>query len=203
MTHGPGNGHLHLHGAPGQAVLAQAIDRRVARTRTRLERAFFHLIKERGYDAVTIQDICASAGVGRSTFYSHFTGKDDLKRRSLEHLRAELVEGQARLQATDDARPFGFTLAMFEHARHHVGAYRALIGSEGLSVSLGGIRDIIADLVRAELRSNGRGDDRDVKVAFVVGAFMAVMTQWLDGGARTEPAEINSHFRRLIERGVG
>jgi len=203
MTERPGDVHLHMHGADGQKAHMPVIDRRVARTRTKLERAFFHLMQERGYDAVTIHDICERAGVGRSTFYTHFTGKDDLKRRSLEHLRAELLESHARLRTAEDQRPFGFTLAMFDHARRHLPAYRALIGSDGLSVSLGSIRDILADLVRAELKVRGKADGREMTVAFVVGAFMAVMTQWLDDGARTTSAEVDTHFRRLIEHGVG
>lgn len=203
MTARPGNIHQHLQGVHDQVAHAPAIDRRVARTRTRLERAFFHLMQEKGYDAVTIQDICERASVGRSTFYTHFTGKDDLKRRSLDHLRTELVESQARLAGADDPRPFGFTLAMFEHAQRHLSAYRALIGSDGLTVSLGSIREILADMVRAELRGRVKPDDREVTVAFVVGAFMAVLTQWLDGGAKATPAEIDARFRRLMENGVG
>jgi AcrR family transcriptional regulator len=192
-----------MQGIHGHEAQGPAIDRRVARTRTRLERAFFHLMQEKGYDAVTIHDICGRAGVGRSTFYTHFTGKDDLKRRSLEHLRAELLESQAGLKAIEDSRPFGFTLAMFEHARRHLPAYRALVGSDGLSVSLASIRDILTDLVRTELKGQTQAGGRETTVAFVVGAFMAVMMQWLDAGAKTAPAEIDEHFRRLIEHGVG
>ncbi|HWU61520.1 MAG TPA: TetR/AcrR family transcriptional regulator [Ensifer sp.] len=203
MTERPGDVHQQMHGAHGQEAHMPVIDRRVARTRTKLERAFFHLMQEKGYDAVTINDICDRAGVGRSTFYTHFTGKDDLKRRSLEHLRAELLESHARLKSVEDQRPFRFMLAMFEHARRHLPAYRALMGSEGLSVSLGTIRDILADLVRAELKGRGTSDGRETTVAFIVGAFMAVMTQWLDDGAKTTPAEMDAHFRRLIEHGVG
>ena len=53
-------------------------DRRVERTKKYLQDALIDLIMEKGYDAVTIQDITERANVGRSTFYSHYQSKEDL-----------------------------------------------------------------------------------------------------------------------------
>ena len=55
-----------------------AIDRRITRTREVLQHALTSLILKKGYEAITIQDICDAANVGRSTFYAHYTSKDDL-----------------------------------------------------------------------------------------------------------------------------
>src|SRR5882762_8220495 len=77
------------------APKAAAFDRRVARTRKALQHALLALMLKKGYDAITVEEICAEADVGRSTFYAHFTGKDDLKRCGLEdHLRKMLLERQ-------------------------------------------------------------------------------------------------------------
>jgi AcrR family transcriptional regulator len=70
------------------------IDRRIPRTRAMLQHALTSLILKKGYEAVTIQDICDEANIGRSTFYAHYTSKDDLKRSGFEHLRKELVDRQ-------------------------------------------------------------------------------------------------------------
>ena len=53
-------------------------DRRVRRTRALLRDALVTLILEKGYNAVTVQDIIDRANVGRSTFYAHFENKDKL-----------------------------------------------------------------------------------------------------------------------------
>ncbi|OWK24017.1 hypothetical protein AJ87_27030 [Rhizobium yanglingense] len=52
------------------------IDRRVGRTKTALHRALISLILERGYDSITVEEICQTANVGRSTFYLHYTSKE-------------------------------------------------------------------------------------------------------------------------------
>src|SRR6267378_6798148 len=87
----------------------------------------------------------------RSTFYAHYTSKDDLKRKGFEHLRKELVDRQREAQAASGDvkdRSLSFSLTMFEHARDHIDLYRALIGGRGGTVSLGQIRQILSGLVR-------------------------------------------------------
>lgn len=96
---------------------------------------------------------------------------------------------------------------MFEHARDHRDHYRALVGGHGGTVSLNTIRKILSDLVRDELATAGSKDftdttARNVAVEFVVGAFMAVMTWWLDGGAKLPPERIDAVFRRLALSGI-
>jgi AcrR family transcriptional regulator len=54
------------------------VDRRVERTRKAVLDAFFDLVQELRYDDITVADIVARAGIGRSAFYAHFAGKDAL-----------------------------------------------------------------------------------------------------------------------------
>jgi AcrR family transcriptional regulator len=187
-----------------------AIDRRIGRTRATLQHALISLILEKGYEAITIQDICDAANVGRSTFYAHYTSKDDLKRSGLENLRGLLVDRQRDALARPGAmrdRSLGFCLTMFEHARDHMDLYRALMGGRGGTVALGTIRQILSDLVRAELaatidKNSADAIPREIVVQYVVGAYMAVLTWWLDGGAKLPPERIDAMFRRLAIEGI-
>ena len=186
------------------------IDRRIARTRAMLQNALTSLILKKGYDAITVEDICEAANVGRSTFYAHYTSKDDLKRSGLESLRRQLVDRQRHALATPGDirdRSLGFSLTMFEHARDHIDLYRALVGGRGGTVALGSIRQILSDLVRDELaatldKNSADVIPRELVVQYVVGAYMAVLTWWLDGGAKLPPQQIDAMFRRLATEGV-
>ena len=181
------------------------IDRRIPRTRAMLQHALISLILKKDYEEITIQDICDAANIGRSTFYAHYTGKDDLKRSGFEHLRKELVDRQREALATSgDIRDgiLGFSLTMFEHARDHIDLYRALVGGRGGNVSLGSIREMLSELVRNEFAAGVEKNSADVIpreliVHYVVGAYMAVLTWWLDGGAKLPPRQIDAMFRRL------
>ncbi len=56
----------------------EKLDPRVKRTRRLLEAALESLIGEKGFHAITVQDIAGRAGVNRATFYAHFDDKYDL-----------------------------------------------------------------------------------------------------------------------------
>jgi AcrR family transcriptional regulator len=55
--------------------LDQKLDPRVKRTRQLLEQAFMDVLREKGFQTITIQDITERAGVNRATFYAHFDDK--------------------------------------------------------------------------------------------------------------------------------
>ena len=53
----------------------EKLDPRVKRTRSLLEQAFMEVVTEKGFQAVSVQDITEKAGVNRATFYAHFPDK--------------------------------------------------------------------------------------------------------------------------------
>jgi AcrR family transcriptional regulator len=186
------------------------IDRRAARTKAMLQEAHVALILKTGYEAMTIQDICDAANVGRSTFYAHYKGKDDLRRSSFEHLRKLLIDRQqAALTEAGDSRnrSLGFSLTLFEHAHEHIHLYRALAKSRGGAIALSTIRKILCDLVRNELptavaENSVDAIPHDLIIQYVVGAYMAVLTWWLDGGAKLPPQRVDAMFRQMTTGGT-
>lgn len=51
-------------------------------TKTKVFETAIELIKERGYDSVTISQICEKAGVAKGTFYVHYKSKEDIIKES-------------------------------------------------------------------------------------------------------------------------
>src|SRR5258708_38967255 len=91
-------------------------------------------ILRKGYEAITIQDIIDEADVGRSTFYAHYTGKEDLLRGGFKTLRMQMADAQRTAPVKSHGSPdetLGFSLAMFEHAGEYKQVYRALVGGRG------------------------------------------------------------------------
>jgi AcrR family transcriptional regulator len=163
------------------------IDRRAARSRRAMHDALMSLILRKGYEAVTVQDIVDEADVGRSTFYSHYTGKEDLFRSGFAMLRRELAEAAqlAARQAGDSRRPLPFSLSMFEHAGRYRDTFRVLVGGRGGQLAIAEIRKILLDMVRAGMPSSIAGDlvPREARVQFVVDTIMGVLTWWFAAAA--------------------
>jgi AcrR family transcriptional regulator len=188
----------------------RSIDRRVDRTTKTLHQALISLILKKNYEAITIEEICDEANIGRSTFYAHYTSKDELHQRGIENLRKVLADGRSDAtvnQRDIRGRSLSFSQALLEHAVDRKDLFRALPGSRGGTVALATIRRIISDAVRDELaetadKNSTDSTPRELIVQFVVGAYMAVLTWWLDKGAKLPPARIDAMFRRLAGEGL-
>jgi AcrR family transcriptional regulator len=61
-------------------------------TRQRLTEAALEVFDRQGYVSATIEDIVATAGASRATFYLHFRGKNEVVRDFLARLTAESFE---------------------------------------------------------------------------------------------------------------
>ena len=181
------------------------IDRRAARTRNALHRALISLILRKGYEATTIQDIVDEADVGRSTFYAHYTGKDDLLHGGFERLRTELAEARRGGSARPEAGPLAFSAILFDHAWGYKDVYRALIGGHGGRLAMNDIRDVLSSFVREELSEAWEDGEvsRDLAVQFVVSTFLTVLTSLLAQRSKLTPSTANAMFRCLVLGGIG
>jgi AcrR family transcriptional regulator len=56
----------------------RALDPRIRRTRQMLRDAFFSLLQEKSFEAISIQDIAERSTVNRATFYDHYSDKPAL-----------------------------------------------------------------------------------------------------------------------------
>lgn len=69
-----------------------AEDLRIIKNKRNMEAALIGLMKEKPFSKITIQDICKSALVSRSTFYAHYLDKYDLLENIVDRYVALLQE---------------------------------------------------------------------------------------------------------------
>lgn len=175
------------------------IDRRSARTRRLLHEALMRLIVRKDYDAITVRDLLDEADVGRSTFYAHFAGKDELLRRGFERLRQDLSVGADHLPEQGRTAPVAFSLVMFAHAARFRENYRAMVGSRGGAIVRAEIRRVLLGFIEPELdRPHHCGIPSDLVARHIVDGFQTVLEWWLDRHPELEPAQVDRMFRKLV-----
>jgi len=159
--------------------------------RDRLVAAAFELFAARGYDGTTVDEIATRAGVGRSTFFRHFRGKEDVVLPDHDALLSRIDVRLATASAT------GRELALREASgivlAHYVAEGETARARYRLASSVPAIREreissvqryvrLFAQHVHAWLDTEPDGPLRAELVASsVVIAHNHVLRQWLRG----------------------
>lgn len=126
------------------------LDRRVERTITALRDALMALIVEKGYDAISIQDITDRANVARATFYLHFKDKDDLMFSGMKLIYDQLADtvelGENGLEDLASAQDF-------LHVEQYADFYAAMLSPRGSMGFLVRVRAYLQNLVEPMLQA--------------------------------------------------
>jgi AcrR family transcriptional regulator len=179
-------------------------DRRIQRTRQLLSQALISLIQDKGFDAVTVQDIIDRANVGRSTFYTHFVDKEDLLVQAMDPFSASLKEGQRRAlreRAPSDERAFAFSKELFAHANGHRDVFRTMVGKQSAAVLQRHFQRLQVELVREELKAMVPRAANDARlepvVQYLASALYGLLAWWMDGKMRMTVDEVDALFRKM------
>lgn len=158
--------------------------RQVHRTRKALLDAFGRLVLERRYADIRIADVIREANVGRSTFYEHFRGKDDLLRQSLCRFLDGLADAVAE---TPDLRKLTFVL---EHFRDNGRAARGLLNGPSAAQVVTVLAGLIETRLAAIRRPSSRAPAISLELASVQAAesVLGLIRAWLNRGASSPPA---------------
>ncbi len=186
-------------------------DRRKRRTRALLRQALMALIVEKGFDAISVQDITDRADVSRATFYLHYADKEELLTRSMREVYDELVE-TAEKQLDDEV----FAAALlhgdhstfydatdFQHVVEHEEFYRVLLSEKGVAAFTVMVRDYLAKLVQEQVClpvSAGGTAARlppEMVAHAVAGAEIGVISWWLNQGRHHTPEDMAKMFYQL------
>ena len=168
-------------------------DRRVIRTRRSLREALVELLHERRWEEIAVQDICARADVGRSTFYLHFADKEELLAGGFDDLGRVI---RATLDpAGPTATPLRFARGLLEHALENRRLFRALVGQRSGQVVLRRFRALVLDLVAEDLATHAPPTPtREAAAHFLAGAFLELLTWSLEGRTGPGAAELDAWF---------
>ena len=178
-------------------------DRRVIRTRDTLGAALVELIREKPFDEITVRQILDRAGVGRSTFYTHYRDKEDLFLSDVEDFFALFSTALTRNGA--DLRrlvPVAEFCAHIADMRDFIAALHAS-GMMDDVFKLG--RAFFARSIEERLRlAGGAGDPARLaaQAHALAGSLFALIDWWIDHGMKTDPKEIDAVFHRMAWNGI-
>lgn len=166
-------------------------DLRVRRTRKLLQQAFIELTVEKGFAALTVQDITERAMVNRSTFYRHYLDKYDLLEQYLNEIH-ELTGNQ------DAAGP----LNLLKHIQQRADFYRVMLGPKGDSFFAQRFRQNTEARFRSfstqTLIEPGSDDPPvDLRLSCLAYAGLGATTWWLEQEQPCSPEQLADWLGRI------
>ncbi|HEV8188594.1 MAG TPA: TetR/AcrR family transcriptional regulator [Pyrinomonadaceae bacterium] len=187
------------------AASLKKTDARVRRTRDALGDALIELMQEKPFDTITVQDVLDRAHVSRSTFYSHYSDKDDLLMSDAEEF-FESISMALSVHGDKSDRVFPVQ-EFFVHLSDVQPFYKALVKSGKFQENMELARGHFARGIERRLSELPRGKsippNQLPAIAFThAGALLSLLTWWLDRGMRESPQEMDELFHKMIWNGV-
>ncbi|HEX2777430.1 MAG TPA: TetR/AcrR family transcriptional regulator [Candidatus Acidoferrales bacterium] len=180
-------------------------DRRVRRTRDALGDALVQLMHERPFDEIKVQHVLDRAGVGRSTFYTHFRDKDDLFVSDVDEFFAGMSTLLSRRrEVSDRVAP---VLEMFAHLAEMRKFYDALVASgkihDLMQLAQGHFARGIERRLSELPRSRGlNAKHRPAIATALAGSLLSLMTWWITRTKRESPQQMDDAYHRLVWTGL-
>jgi AcrR family transcriptional regulator len=161
-------------------------NRQVKRSRAAFLEAFNELVLTRRYDDIRVGDIIRLANVGRSTFYEHFRGKDDLLRQSMSHILSVFAD------AVSDSCEMPKLEWVLEHFRENMTPARGLVNGPSCPQIVGLLASLIEERLGASLTQSSKPGMLPLNflAAQVAEAQFGLIRTWLNGGALYPAAQV-------------
>jgi len=146
------------------------------------------------------------AGVGRSTFYLHYSDKDDLLMSDAEEFfEAISLALSTRRDRSDRVVP---VREFFAHVAQMRKFFDSLVASGKISDTLELGRGHFARGIERRLAELPRGsgippEHRPIMAFALAGTMLSLLQWWLDRGMRESPAHMDDIFHQLVWSGVG
>ena len=185
----------------------QTKDRRIQKTINLLHEALRSLIQEKPYDEIVVREILDRANVGRSTFYMHFSDKDDLLVSGIHDVLGRVhVPRGAAAPGEPYERILGFSLPVFEHIYPHRRMGTAMMGARGRAIVHEHLQKVVAEQIAYEVGRHFRERQKragqippDLLIRYIASTFILVLNWWVESRNPIEPKAADSVFRSLIQ----
>jgi AcrR family transcriptional regulator len=176
------------------------------RTRQRLKASVSALVVEKGYDAVTIQNITEHADVGIGTFYVHFKNKEEIVwtviRESFEEMERASRQFLAGLSL--EQRDYLNFLGFFQYIGQKGGLLRAASLGQDNAILTRYIADYTAKRAEQRLHEHNTFEVFDipaqVAAQFMTGALMRLVAWWISTANDYTAEQMAAMFYKLLFR---
>lgn len=182
--------------------MEKKIDLRVIKTQKALCVALMELLKEKRFDAVTVQELCDRAIVRRATFYKHFYDKYDFWRFFVQQTRREFIQAYPDCTANKSLQQY--CLYWFHRSIDFFVMHKVLIDSIVKSEDACILIDSFSDEIYQNILEYLQHEEKiypvelSVIATFYAGGVVALLRRWFISGDSMSPQQAMQEFEKFI-----
>lgn len=158
------------------------------RTKNKIEKAFIELIDEKGFDKVSVSDICNRASLNRTTFYTHYFNINDL----LEKLENEkMMELTNRFTDKELKNNFEKIRAALSFVKENQSFYKIYFR---MTPNLNILEHYVPPKFYYDymnIPKNISKEDYNICVSFFKFGLAGLMIEWIEGGCKESADDLN------------
>ncbi len=186
------------------------MDRRSMRTRKWLQEALISLLKDKPFEALTVQEITDKADTARMTFYRHFQDKDELLKscteQFLEQIKPLLQSPLLAKEAETGTISRQNLQKFYDYVASYHDYFKALLtGSVGASVR-NQLRQFVTQLVMEALEGGGSlktmSAPPEIVATYIAEGTIGLLIWWLENDAKHPTELLAKTVVELTEVGV-
>ncbi len=174
---------------------------------------FHELMREKGYGKITVQDILKRAQIGRTTFYAHFTSKEDVLKVSIDRMRDDFllaIKAEMPNKTPSKAPRLKFTFHFFNHILSHHKLYDDIVGRDDFFIVERYFLRMLANLVGRELvvrelttqqNTKAQRIKIELSIQHLVGAIWSTSI-WALERKHLSASAIDEHFQNMAFTGL-
>ena len=178
------------------------LDRRIKRTRQMIRDALISLIKEKGFDSVTVQEIAERADINRSTFYFHYKDKYDLLEQSNADMLEEFAEALqlSKGSAHEVCQVWSLQSAIrqFEHIKDNADYYKVMLQQIGAPGFTQQMKQMIQSAFYSKLEQLDPSIPKEMISIYTASAHFGVIEWWLANDMHYSPAYLADLLNKTI-----
>ncbi len=164
------------------------MDRRVRKTQTAIQTAFFQLLKKQDIERVKVSEICELADIKSRTFYLNYLDKYDLLEKMIQQSIQELVT----YCQTETAETDNLLIKTFQFIVENPETYRMLIASDK--------QGLFTDYLKQHILTFTATNDQaqTTEAIFIANGIVGVLNHYLS--SREASIESLYEIKPIIER---
>ena len=185
-------------------------------TAARMDEAFLELLEQKDFAYITVKELCAKAGVNRSTFYLHYETLADLLAESGQHIIDRFVaamphDTQEFLEKLPE-RPVEelylitpeYLVPYLTYVKEHRRVFRTTV-EQASALRMNDAYEALSRHVFLPIlnRFGVSAADREYLMAFYISGLMAIINRWLQADCQDSIEHIISVMQTCITRGAG